>query len=75
MSHPEPIAKPSITVMVGGESSNQVVLVNSHAGGKPMMRVTLPISGIMSSSGQVVAVAQPVVVIPPTNTHVVPPPI
>ena len=28
----------------------------------------------MASSGQVAVVAQPTVVIPPTNTHVVPPP-
>ena len=35
VSHPRPITRPSIPVMVVGQSSNQVVLVNSHAKGKP----------------------------------------
>ena len=38
------------------------------------MRVTSYVSGIIASSGQVAAVAQPAVVIPPSNTNVVPPP-
>ena len=35
VSHPEPIARPSIPVMVGGKYSNQAMSVNSHAGGQP----------------------------------------
>ena len=73
MSHFEPIARPSIPVMVGGKSSNQAMLVNSHIGGQPLVRVTLPISGTMSSSGQVALIAQPTMVMPPTNTYLVPP--
>ena len=34
-SHHEPIARPSIPIMVGGKSSNKAVSVNSHAGGQP----------------------------------------
>ena len=42
-------------------------------GGKPPARVTSSVSGIIASSGKVASIAQPVVVIPPTNTNVIPP--
>ena len=35
VSHTEPITKPSIPIMVGGESLNQAMSVNSHTKGKP----------------------------------------
>ena len=33
--NPGPITRPSIPIMVGGQSSNQSVSVKSHAGGQP----------------------------------------
>ena len=74
VSHPGPITRPSIPVMVVGKSTNQVMSAHSNIGGQPPMQVTSSISVIISSSGQVAAVAQPTVVIPPTNTNVVPTP-
>ena len=74
VSHLGPIATPSIPVMVGWESTNQVMSANSNAGEKPPVWVTSSVSGTISSSGQVAAISQPTVVIPPTNTNVVPPP-
>ena len=59
--------------MVADQSSNQAMSVNSHARGKPQARVTSSVSGIIASLGQVAAVTQPTVVIPPTNTNVIPP--
>ena len=35
VSHLGPFTKPSIPVMVGGKSTNQVMLAHSNAGGKP----------------------------------------
>ena len=35
VSHPGPITRPSIPVMVGGKSTNQVMSAHSNAGGKP----------------------------------------
>ena len=60
--------------MVGGKSTNQVMSAHYNIEGQPLVRVMSSVSGIISSSGQVAAVAQPAVVIPPTNTHVVSPP-
>ena len=74
VSYLGPITRPSIPIVVGGKSSNQAMSVNSHAGGQPPTQITLPVSETLPSSGQVAAVAQPTVVIPPTNTNVVPPP-
>ena len=74
VSHSRPVTRPSIPVMVGGKSTNQVMSTNSNDGGKPPSRVTSSVSGIITSLGQVAAVAQLAVVIPPTNTNVVPPP-
>ena len=74
VSHLGPITRPSIPVMVGGKSINQVMSSNSNAGGKPPARVTSSVSGIIASSGKVSAVAQPLVVIPPIHTNVVLPP-
>ena len=73
VSHPEPVTRPSILVMVGGKSTNQVMSAHSNFGGQPPTRVTSSISGIIASSGQVAAIAQPIVVIPPTNMNFVPP--
>ena len=35
VSHPDTITRPSIPVMVGGKSTNQVMSTHSNAGGKP----------------------------------------
>ena len=35
VSHPIPITRPSIPVMVGGKSTNQVMSTNSNTGGNP----------------------------------------
>ena len=73
VSHLGPITRPSIPVIVGGESSNQAMSVKSHIGEKPPAQVMSYVSGTMSSLGQVVAIAQPIVVIPTTNTNAFPP--
>ena len=72
-SHPSPITRPSIPVMVGGKSTNQVMSTHYNARGKPPVQVTSSVSGIIASLGQVAVVSQPAIVIPPTNTNVVPP--
>ena len=59
--------------MVGGESSNQAMSIISHVWGQPRVHVTSSIIGIIASLGQVAIVAQPVVIISPTNINVVPP--
>ena len=74
VSHLDPITRPSIPFMVGGKSTNQVMSAHSNVEGKPSVRFTSSVSGIISSSGKFTAVAKPEVVIPPTNTNVIPPP-
>ena len=74
VSHLGPITRPSIPVMVGGKYTNRVMSAHSNTGGQPPVQVTSSVSGIISSSGQVAAVAQPTVVIPPTNTNFIPTP-
>ena len=36
VSHPGPVTRPSIPVMVGGKSTNQVMSAHSNAGGQPL---------------------------------------
>ena len=35
VSHPDPVTRPSIPIMVGGKSINQVMSKNSNVGGQP----------------------------------------
>ena len=37
VSHPGPITRPSIPVMVGGESTNQLMSANYNSRGKPLV--------------------------------------
>ena len=56
ISHPNPVPRPSIPVMVGGKSTNQVMSAHSNADGKTPVQVTSFVSGIIASLGQVAAV-------------------
>ena len=73
VSHLDPITRPSIPIMVGGQSITQVISTNSNTRGKPPAQVMSSVSEIIASLGQVATIAQLAVIIPSTNTNVFPP--
>ena len=64
-------SSPPIPFAAGGQSSAKMVSIHSNIGGESRVRVTLPISGVSTSTRQTSIVGIPTVLFPPTHTTMV----